>query len=352
MTEDHSPTSPPFYRELPKIELHRHLEGSLRVRTMMEVVRAHNLDVKDTGYLRPLVQVEQDDPYTFENFLAKFGTLRLFYKSPEIIQRITREAVEDAAADNIRYLELRFTPVALSRAEGFSIARVTDWVIASTQEAEKDFDIAVGLIASINRHEDLELAEEVAAVALDRAGKGIVGLDLAGNEADFPAAPFFPLLREAREGGLKLTMHAGEWSGAGNVREAIEDLEVDRIGHGIRVLEDPRVVHLARESKVPFEVCMTSNLHSGVVDEIVNHPVRKMLLENLNVTINTDDPSISRITLGNEYRVLREDLGLPLWTLRERVLAAGRAAFLPDRERQKLIYDLSKEFSRKMLAQG
>jgi adenosine deaminase len=352
MTEDHSPTSFPFYRELPKIELHRHLEGSLRVRTMMEVVRAHNLDVKDTGYLRPLVQVEQDDPYTFENFLAKFGTLRLFYKSPEIIQRITREAVEDAAADNVRYLELRFTPVALSRAEGFSIARVTDWVIESTREAESDFDIKVGLIASINRHEDLALAEEVTEVALDRVGTGVVGLDLAGNEADFPAAPFFPLLREARKGGLKLTIHAGEWSGADNVREAIEDLEVDRIGHGIRVLEDPRAVQLARESRVPFEVCITSNLHSGVVGKITEHPVRKMLLENLNVTINTDDPSISRITLGDEYRLVREELGLPVWTLRERVLAAGRAAFLPDRDRQKLVYDLAKEFSQKMLSES
>jgi adenosine deaminase len=316
---------------------------------MMEVVRAHNLDVKDTGYLRPLVQVEQDDPYTFENFLAKFGTLRLFYKSPEIIQRITREAVEDAAADNIRYLELRFTPVALSRAEGFSIARVTEWVAESARQAAEEFGIRVGLIASLNRHESLELAEEVVQVAGDYAGEEILGIDLAGNEAEYPAAPFYPLLREAREGGLKLTIHAGEWSGAENILEAIETLNTDRIGHGIRVLEDPRAVHLAREARVPFEVCVTSNLHSGVVDEIENHPIREMMLENLNVTINTDDPSISRITLGHEYQVLREDLGLQLWTIRDRVLAAGRASFLPDRERQKLVYNLSKEFSRKML---
>ena len=108
-----------FYKVLPKVELHRHLEGSLRVPTMMEIVRAHEMDVKNTGYLRPLVQVDHDEPYTFENFLSKFGTLRLFYKSPDIIKRVSWEAVEDAALDNVRYMELRFTPAALSRAEGF-----------------------------------------------------------------------------------------------------------------------------------------------------------------------------------------------------------------------------------------
>ncbi len=149
------PEASELFRNLPKVELHRHLEGSLRVPTMMEIVRAHDLDVKNTGYLRPMVQVEHQDPYTFENFLSKFGTLRLFYKSPEIIKRITREAIEDAARDQIRYMELRFTPVALSRAEGFPIAQVVDWVIESVAEASAEFEILVRLIISINRHESI-----------------------------------------------------------------------------------------------------------------------------------------------------------------------------------------------------
>ena len=350
MIESTFSTSEPFYQSLPKVELHRHLEGSLRVRTMMEIVRAHNLDVKDTGYLRPLVQVEQDDPYTFENFLAKFGTLRLFYKSPDIIQRVTREAIEDAAADNIRYLELRFTPVALSRAEGFPVPEVIDWVVDSARQAEEAQEIKVRLIVSLNRHEDIQLAEEVIQAALDRRDHGIVGVDLAGNEAEYEAKPFQSLFSEARKQGLKLTIHAGEWGGAENVREAITLFNADRIGHGIRVLEDPRTVRMARERKTAFEVCITSNHHSGVVDDPGEHPIQEMMMENINVTINTDDPSISRITLGNEYRVFREGLGMPIWSLRERVLAAARAAFLPLQERQRLVYDLSLEFSQKMLS--
>jgi adenosine deaminase len=338
-----------FYQSLPKVELHRHLEGSLRVRTMMEVVRAHNLDVKDTGYLRPLVQVDHNEPYTFENFLSKFGTLRLFYRSPEIIKRITREAVEDAALDNVRYLELRFTPIALSRAEGFSIPQVIDWVMESVAEAEAEFGLPTRLIVSVNRHESVEEAEEVIDLAIERAGAGIVGVDLAGNEAEFSAKPFEDVFRKAREAGLKVTIHAGEWAGAENVAEAIRVLGARRIGHGIRVLEDEQVVDLARDKDVTFEVCVTSNHHSGVVSSVEEHPLPGMLMDGLDVTINTDDPSISRITLSDEYKVVVEELGIPLGVLRERVLAAAKAAFLPDGEKGKLVQTLSTEFTEKML---
>lgn len=338
-----------FYAKLPKVELHRHLEGSLRVKTMMEIVRAHDLDVKDTGYLRPLVQVERDKDYTFENFLAKFGTLRLFYKSPGIIKRITKEAVEDAAADNVWYMELRFTPVALSQAEAFPISEVIDWVIESVQEAEKAFDIQVRMIISINRHESVSLAEKVIQLAVDHSQDGIVGIDLAGNEAEYAAGPFQTLFAEAQREGLRITIHAGEWGGPENVQEAIQVLDADRIGHGVRVLEDPEVVRLAVERRIPFEVCVTSNHHSGVIEDITNHPLSEMLMEGLNVTINTDDPSISKITLGHEYRTVTETLGLPLWVLRERVLAAVRASFLPSRNQQQMAYEISEAFSQVMI---
>ncbi len=349
MSVSSSSTGDEFFSKLPKIELHRHLEGSLRVKTMMEIVRSHDLDVKDTGYLRPLVQVERDKDYTFENFLAKFGTLRLFYKSPGIIKRITKEAIEDAAADNVWYMELRFTPVALSQAEAFPISEVIDWVIESVQEAEEEFDISVRLIVSINRHERVSLAEEVTQLAVDHLQDGIVGIDLAGNEAEYAAGPFQTLFAEAQKEGLQVTIHAGEWGGPEKVREAIQVLGADRIGHGVRVLEDPEVVRLAEERRTPFEVCVTSNHHSGVIDEVADHPLSEMLIEGLNVTINTDDPSISKITLGHEYKTVTETLGLPIWVLRERVLAAVRASFLPSKDRQQLAYEMSEAFSKVMI---
>ena len=341
--------SPEFFKSLPKIELHRHLEGSLRIRTMMDIVRAHGLDVKDTGYLRPLVQMEHNEPYNFENFLAKFGTLRLFYRSPDIIRRVTWEAIEDAAVDNVRYMELRFTPIALSRAEGFPLTQVIDWVTESAREAQEALGICVRLITSVNRHEGVKEAEKVFRLAADRQSAGIVGVDLAGNEADFSAQPFEAVFREAREAGLRISIHAGEWGGAENVREAIKVLGAERIGHGIRILEDPNVVRLARNRGTAFEVCVTSNYHSGVVPILEEHPLLEMMLEGLNVTINTDDPSISQITLSDEYRVVAEELGVSLGILRERVLAAARAAFLPEKERNRMMQQFSDEFTERML---
>ena len=337
-------TEADFFKKLPKVELHRHLEGSLRVPTMMEIVRAHDLDVKNTGYLRPLVQVEHDEPYTFENFLAKFGTLRLFYKSPEIIKRITREAVEDAALDNVRYMELRFTPVALSRAEGFPMAQVVDWVIESVREASAQFGVLVRLIASINRHESLAQAKKVLEIALERKDKGIVGIDLAGNEAEFPAEPFGELFSLAKELGLRLTIHAGEWGGAENVKQAIEVFGAERIGHGIRVIEDPNVVAIAREHGTVFEVCVTSNHHSGAVDTLPAHPIKQMMDQGLKVTINTDDPSISRIDLSNEYQTVSALFGISISGLEKRVLAAAEAAFLSPEIRRRLADKISQEF--------
>ncbi len=345
MSETTAPLN--IYKSMPKVELHRHLEGSLRLQTMLEVASAHGITLPASIMrLSDMVQVQDEDPLTFQNFLAKFNTLRLFYKSPDVIHRVTREAVEDAARDNIKYMELRFTPVALSRAERFPLHDVMEWVCTSAAAAAEEFDIQVRLLASVNRHESTELAEQVAWLAASYIDRGIVGLDLAGNEAEFPAKPFAGIFKEARQAGLHITIHAGEWAGADNVREAIDELGAERIGHGVRVMEDENVVALARERGTTFEVCVTSNYQSGVVPTLSDHPLPRMLQANLDVTLNTDDPSVSRIDLSHEFKLVCEDLGVPLEVLKERVLAAARAAFLADYERDELVGQFEKELAR------
>jgi adenosine deaminase len=329
-----------FYRQLPKVELHRHLEGSLRFATVREISRSLGLGLPGTDILATLVQIQDQEPNNFENFLSKFHTLRLFYRSPEIIGRIAREAVMDAASDNIRYLELRFTPVALSRAEGYSLGEVMDWVIAGVGEAGRETGIGTGLIASVNRHESPALAEEVVSLAVERKAAGIVGVDLAGNEVHFSALPFSSIFQDAKREGLHVTVHAGEWTGAEGVAEAVVKLGAERIGHGIRVMENPQVVQMARERGVVFEVCLTSNYHSGAVSNLADHPLPAMLAAGLNVTLHTDDPSISRITLSDEYYLAHRDLGLDKETLFDLILNGARAAFLPDGDRIRLCREL------------
>ena len=190
------------YRALPKVELHRHLEGSLRLDTMVDIARKHGIEIpEDVLRLSTMVQVQEQDKYTFQNFLSKFNTLRLFYRSPDVIHRITREAIEDAAKDNIRYMELRFTPVALSRAERFPLHDVIDWVITSTKDAAEKSGVIVRLIASVNRHESADLAEQVAWLAIEHLKDGMVALDLAGNEAEYPSEPFYGIYKEAKQSG-------------------------------------------------------------------------------------------------------------------------------------------------------
>lgn len=324
------------YRRFPKVDLHRHLEGSLRLKTLVEIAETYDIPLPKENF-RPLVQMQATDTLDSVTFLSKFKTLRQFYRSQEIIERVTREAVEDAARDGVLHLEMRFTPVALGRINGFPAAEVMDWVAASAREAARSFDISVRLIASINRHESLELAEEVARLAVERKDQGIVGIDLAGNEEQFSALPFAGLFREARQSGLRIVVHAGEWGGADNICEAIQVFEAERIGHGVRVVEDPAVVRLAAERGTTFEVCLTSNYQSGVIPSLQSHPLRQMIDAGLRVTLNSDDPSISGITLSDEYILAQVDMGLSSGALADCIYNGARAAFLSSVEKKNLL---------------
>jgi adenosine deaminase len=183
----------------------------------------------------------------------------------------------------------------------------------------------------------------VAWLAAEHLNDGIVALDLAGNEAEFSSQPFYGIFNEARQAGVHVTIHAGEWGPAEDVKEAIENLGAERIGHGVRVLENKDVTALAKERGTAFEVCITSNYQSGVVEALEAHPLMKMFKNGLNVTLNTDDPSISRITLSHEYYSACSELNMPPSTLRERILAAAQAGFLPDTEKEKLVKQLKNE---------
>ncbi|MCC6905568.1 MAG: adenosine deaminase [Anaerolineae bacterium] len=325
---------------LPKIELHRHLEGSLRLGTLADIARQYKLK-HIPGYriedFRQLVQIASDDKPQADVFLSKFAPLRLFYRSPEIIRRVAYEAVEDAARENIVYMELRFTPIALGREMGYPLGEVADWVIDAVEDAMRDYrSIKVRLIVSMNRHESVEIGEQIAGVALSRMNRGVVGLDLAGAENIYPGEPFAPLFRKAREAGLQATIHAGEWAGPESIREAIEVLGARRLGHGVRVLEDADVVRMTRDQGIAFEVCVTSNVQSGVSSRIAQHPLRTMYHLGLKTTINTDDPSISAINLTDEYVAAVRHLEFTMSDLRQHALNAAEHSFLPDDERKRL----------------
>ncbi|MEA3377813.1 MAG: adenosine deaminase [Chloroflexota bacterium] len=319
------------------MDLHRHLEGSLRLGTLADIARQHGIDLPGFSIedLRPLVTATGEEP-DFHRFLEKFKLLRRFYPTQEAVERVAYEAVADAADDNVKYLELRFNPVALALHQGFPLDGVTDWVCRAVAEAERAYDVRTNLIIQIGRDATVRTARELARVALAHADQGVVGLDLAGDERRYPAAPFIDIFRQARRDGLHVTVHAGEAGPAKNVEEAIADLEGERIGHGIRCVEDPNVVSLIRERNVTLEVCPTSNVQTGVVRDLSRHPLPELLALDLPVSVNTDDPSVSDTTLTNEYWIAVSTMNITLDQIKHMIVTAAEASFQPPDDRRRL----------------
>lgn len=330
---------------MPKVELHRHLEGSVRLETLIDIARQHAFEMPDYDIetLRPFVQMMPDEPRDWQHFLAKFVTLRQYFRSPESIDRITREAVADAAQDNVRYMELRFTPKALSTVTKAPPREVIEWVCHAAQESAAEHDIDVRLIVSMNRHESIAFGEQVLDAVLACQASGIVGVDLAGQESGFPATLFRPLFLRAKAAGLHVTIHAGEWQGAESVWDAVGNLVADRVGHGIRALEDMGIVNVLVERGIVLEVCPTSNCDTGVVRALEHHPLPLLTYSGVQTTINTDDPLISNVTLTDELYHAMDAMRLPLAEVKAAVLRAADAAFLPHDQRAALAARLRDE---------
>jgi adenosine deaminase len=250
---------------------------------------------------------------------------------------MTREVVADAAMDNVKYLELRFTPRALSNILNCPYENVLEWVCSESIAAEAQYDIQVRLIVSVNRHESLSIADLTLDAVLAYKNPYIVAVDLAGNESDYPAEPFLSWFERAKTEGLGVTIHAGEWGPAENIRSAVAMLMADRIGHGVRAIEDLALCDWLIEQGVVLEVCPTSNVHSGAVSHWSQHPLSRLYQHGVVTTINTDDPLVSDITLTDELVHALEFINLTVDDVKRHMLNAAHAAFLPLNERKLLV---------------
>jgi adenosine deaminase len=325
------------FRRRPKIDLHRHREGAIRLSTLLELAPSiPNFPYTRDELIRH-VQIQPEDAHTSSVFLSKFGLLRQFYISKEIIQRTTIEVLEDAAADHVIYLELRISPTALSAAGAGNYSQVLEWVQQAALPYTKHLNLQVQFIVLMNRHESLNEAARIVDLVIERRGEGYCGIDLAGDEAVFSGEAFIPLFTKVKKSGLHLTVHAGEWGSAENVLTAIQGFGAERIGHGCHTIDNPVISKLAREQHIPFEVCLSSNYLSGVVDTLSHHPVQKMLAEGLQVTINTDDPSIQQTSLSLECVLALCQGNLTRNQIAQCMLTAAHAAFLPQNEKAILI---------------
>jgi len=318
---------PDRLRALPKTDLHLHALGALRPATVLELARRRGARVL------PVAEAAvAEGGYRFEDlsaFVAFFLGLFELALDAESLARITFEVLEDAAAEGCRYAELRFTPTShLLRGaeEGAFFAGIE----AGRRAAEAACGIHARLILDFPRTLETDVAEETLHLALRHRSEGVVGLDIAGDEAAVAFDPrFVPVFTEARRRGLLVTAHAGEAAGPESVRQAVEAYGARRIGHGTRAVEDPSLLALLARRGVVLEVCPSSNVALGVVDTVAHHPLSRFLAAGVDCTVATDNPALFGTTLTGEYQRLRDEGGIGEGVL-GRLAAAGFAAAARD----------------------
>jgi adenosine deaminase len=319
----------PLSTAFPRVDLHRHLEGSIRLETVIDLSRQHHLELPAWKAPDLLRHITIDQPIRdISQAIPKIAPLANCLVDYEACRRVTWEFIEDTAREELDYVELRFSPQYMAEAHRLDPAGVASVVCETWQEAKRRFPVKVGLIAILSRTYGPESCWQELEVALAHQEKGIIGLDLAGDEAGYPAGLFVDHFLKAREAGFYCTVHAGELAGANSVREAVTLLKPQRIGHGIRAAEDPRVLDLLAEKQVSVECCPTSNWLMGAIPSLRQHPLPVFLEKGICATINTDDPSwFGGLTLAHEYQVAYEQIGLNLDQLLKIQQNGVKAAF-------------------------
>lgn len=321
----------------PLVELHRHLDGNVRTKTIIDLARQHNLDLPawTPDKLRPYVQVVTPTPGVMA-FIAKFELLRHVMIDYDAVRRITRENLEDAADEEIDYIELRFSPYFMAEPHELDPIGVAEAVCDALEDSEGELPVRAKLIGIMSRTYGLDIAWTELEAAIRCRDRGVVALDLAGDEANYPGELFVEHFRKAQEAGLHTIAHAGEAAGPESIRQAVLELGVERAGHAVHAIDDPATMDLLAERNIAIESCPTSNIQTSTVPSYQDHPLPTFLERGLLVTLNTDDPSISGIDLAHEYRVVQEEMGLDEVDLRQLQENAVQAAFLTAEERAAL----------------
>jgi adenosine deaminase len=321
---------------LPKAELHVHLDGSLRPETMIALAREAGISLPSTDpdAVRRFMRV--DDASNLEDYLRRFDVTIPLLQTPEAVERVAYEMAEDAARDNVRYLEVRYCPH-LSRSRGMMLDDVILAELRGFQRGERDFGVVSRVINCSLRHYDPAISVRIAERSVAFRNRGVVAFDLAGGEAGRPADEHRAAFDLAAQGNLGITVHAGEAAGAESVAAAVHQCHADRIGHGTRLYESPQLRDYIRDRRILIEANITSNVQTRAVRRASEHPVRGYFDAGLNVTLCTDGWLMAGVSLSDEYWLAHTDLGFSREEIDQLILNGFAGAFLPWPERLELL---------------
>jgi adenosine deaminase len=330
---------------LPKADLHVHLDGSLRPSTMLELAadRGVPLPASEPGALARAMRAS--DSRNLAEYLEKFAVTLSLMQTLDALKRTAYELAEDSARENIRYLEVRYSPV-LHTTEGMTLEEAVEAPLRGLDRAEADFGILTGLIVCGIRSFRPSISISLAELAVAFKDRGVVAFDLAGGEAGHPARDHAEAFRYAARHNLAITIHAGEADGAGSIAQAVHECHARRIGHGTRLLEDPGLEAFVNDFRIPLEMCLTSNVQTRVAPTFAAHPFRRYFDAGLVVTLNTDNRLVSGTTLTDEYWLAHQHLGFTREELKEVALLGFQAAFLPYQAKLGLLEGVEGEMAR------
>lgn len=332
-------------RQLPKAELHCHLDGSLRPETLLELAREYHqpLPRDDAEALREYMHVT--DARRLEDYLARFEVTLSVMQSADALERIAYELTVDAARDGVRYLEARFAPI-LNTREGLTLEAAVEAPLRGLARADRETGVTSRIIVCGLRTMAPEVSLELARLAVSYRDRGVVAFDLAGAEAGNPASRHAAAFAYVLEHDFACTCHAGEGDGAQSVRDAIHQCGVHRIGHGTRLLEDARLMQYVTDRRIPIEVCLTSNVQTHAATSYEAHPLRTYFDGGVNVVLNTDNRLMSGTTLTDEYAHAARSLGFTFDELARIAMNSFESAFLPWKERARLISTAGHDIAR------
>ena len=321
---------------LPLTDIHRHLDGNIRPQTILELGRQFNLALpaEELEALRPHVQITDTAP-DLVSFLQKLDWGVAVLGSLDACRHVAYENVEDALRAGIDYAELRFSPYYMAMKHQLPVQGVVEAVIDGVRAGVRDFGVETRLIGIMSRtFGESACLKELDALLAYR--EGITALDLAGDELGFPGSLFLNHFNRARDAGLRITVHAGEAAGPESIWQAIHELGAERIGHGVKAVEDTKLLDYLAENRIGMESCLTSNIQTSTVASLENHPLKTFLRHGILASINTDDPAVEGIELAHEYNVAAPAAGLTPEEIRTAQINGLEMAFISEDEKRAL----------------
>jgi len=324
-------------RQLPKTELHCHLDGSCRVETLIELAAEQKVQLpfQDVARLRNHLEVG-DKCQNLVDYLKGFAVTLSVMQEAHAIQRIAFELAEDAAKENVRYLEVRFSPI-LHINKGLRLTEILDAVIAGLSQAEAKYNIKTGIIICGMRNINPETSLRLAELTVAYKNKKVMAFDLAGQEDSYPAKDHQQAFALILKNNVNTTAHAGEAYGPHSIKQAIHDCGAHRIGHGTRLIEDGDLLNYVNDHRIPLEICLSSNVQTKAVKDFPSHPLRIYYDYGLRVTINTDNRLMSATTVSKEIYLAAKTFGFTFDDVCNLIINGFKSTFLPYRERVVLL---------------